>query len=63
VELVPNLMLPDMESFPTADDAGELQRELFVLNSKMMELINQQTEFEKNEQAGLEVVTILNYLG
>mgnify|MGYP006987670028 CR=1 FL=1 len=56
-------MLPDMESFPTADDAGELQRELFVLNSKMMELINQQTEFEKNEQAGLEVVTTLNYLG
>ena len=55
VELVPNLALPEMQSFPTADDAGQLQRELFVLNSKLMELINQQAEFERNEHIGLEV--------
>ena len=55
VEILPNLMLPDQESFPTADEAGFLQRELFVTNSKIMQLINQQQEFETNEQRGMEV--------
>lgn len=58
VEILPNLMLPDQESFPTADDAGTLQRELFVTNSKIMQLINQQEEFEGNEQRGMEVSLI-----
>lgn len=55
VEILPNLMLPDQESFPTADDAGTLQRELFLTNSKIMQLINQQEEFEGNERRGMEV--------
>ena len=55
VEILPNLMLPDQESFPTVDEAGTLQRELFVTNSKIMQLINQQEEFESNEQRGMEV--------
>lgn len=55
VELLPNLMMPDQESFPTADDAGTLQRELFLTNSKLMQLINQQEEFEANEQRGMDV--------
>lgn len=54
VEVLPNLMLPDQESFPTSEDAGTLTRELFVTNSKLMQLINQQQEFEGNEQRGLE---------
>lgn len=49
-------MLPDQDSFPTRDEAGTLHRELFVTNSKLMELINQQQEFEEKEQQGLEVV-------
>lgn len=55
IELIPNLMLPEFSSFPTADDADKLQRHLFVVNSKFMQLINQQTEFEQKEQLGLEV--------
>lgn len=55
VELIPNLMLPEFSSFPTADDADRLQRNLFVVNSKFMQLINQQAEFEHKEQQGLEV--------
>lgn len=55
VELIPNLMLPEFASFPTADDADRLQRHLFVVNSKFMQLINQQAEFEQKEQQGLEV--------
>ncbi len=54
VELIPNLMLPEFTSLPTADEADKLQRALFVTNSKFMEVINQQTEFEKREQEGLE---------
>lgn len=53
--MLPNLMLPDQESFPTSDDAGTLQRELFLTNSKIMQLINQQQEFEENEQRGMQV--------
>ncbi len=56
IEVIPNLMLPDQETFPTADDADKLQRALFVTNSKMMELINQHVEFEHSEHAGMEVV-------
>ena len=48
-------MLPEFESFPTADDANKLQRTLFTVNSKFMSLINQQADFEKKEQEGLEV--------
>lgn len=55
VELIPNLMLPEFKTFPTADDANKLQRHLFTVNSKFMGLINQQAEFEKKEQEGLEV--------
>lgn len=55
LELIPNLMLPEFSSFPTADDADKLQRHLFVVNSKFMQLINQQSEFEQKEQLGLEV--------
>ena len=55
IELIPNLMLPEFSSFPTADDADRLQRNLFVVNSKFMQLMNQQTEFEEKEQQGLEV--------
>ena len=55
LEIIPNLMLPEFSSFPTADDADKLQRHLFVVNSKFMQLINQQTEFEQKEQLGLEV--------
>ena len=47
-------MLPDQESLPTADDADQLQRALFVTNSKFMEVINQQTDFERKEQEGIE---------
>ena len=47
-------MLPDQESLPTADDADKLQRALFVANSKFMEVINQQTDFERKEQEGVE---------
>lgn len=54
MELIPNLMLPDQETFPTSEDADELQRALFVANSKFMELINLQTEFEGKEQEGLQ---------
>ena len=54
VELLQNLMLPGQESFPTSDDAGTLTRELFLANSKIMELINQQQEFANNEQRGTE---------
>lgn len=54
VEVLPNLMLPDQLSFPTSDDAGSLVRELFVTNSKIMQLINQQQEFQSNEQKGIE---------
>lgn len=54
VELIPNLMILDQESFPTKDDADTLARALFVANSKFMELINLQTEFEKREQEGLD---------
>jgi hypothetical protein len=57
VELIPNLMLPEFKSFPTADDADRLQRHLFVVNSKFLQLINQQTEFEHKEQQGLEVTS------
>ena len=59
LEIIPNLMLPDQETFPTLDEAGKLHRELFVTNSKLMELINQQTEFERQEQQGMEVETSL----
>ena len=55
VELIPNLMLPDQESFPTSDDADKLHRSLFITNSKMMELINQQIEFENSENEGMRV--------
>lgn len=55
VEILPNLMLPDQESFPTTDDAKTLERELFLTNSKLMQLINQQEEFAENEQRGVEV--------
>ena len=48
-------MLPDQETFPTQDEAGKLHRELFVTNSKLMELINQQTEFDAQERKGMEV--------
>jgi hypothetical protein len=55
IEVIPNLMLPDQETFPTAEDGDKLQRALFVTNSKMMELINQHVEFEQSEHAGMEV--------
>jgi hypothetical protein len=55
IEIIPNLMLPDQETFPTADDGDKLQRALFVTNSKMMELINQHVEFEHSEHVGMEV--------
>jgi hypothetical protein len=55
VELIPNLMLPEFKTFPTAEDANTLQRHLFTVNSKFMGLINQQAEFEHKEQEGLEV--------
>lgn len=55
VEIIPNLMLPDQETFPTADDGEKLQRALFVTNSKMMELNNQHVEFERSEHVGMEV--------
>lgn len=54
VEFLPNLILPDQESFPTANEAGEVHRELFTTNSKLMELINQYHEFEADEQRGIE---------
>lgn len=54
VEFLPNLIMPDQESFPTANEAGSLERELFVTNSKIMELLNQHKEFEDNEQQGIE---------
>lgn len=46
------LTLPDQETFPTKDDAEDLQYQLFQTNSKLMELINQHIEFESNEQKG-----------
>lgn len=55
IELIPNLMLPEFKTFPTAEDANTLQRHLFTVNSKFMGLINQQAEFEHKEQEGLEV--------
>jgi emp24/gp25L/p24 family/GOLD len=54
VEVLPNLMLPDQESFPSVEDAGTLTRELFLTNSRIMQLINQHQEFEDNERRGLE---------
>lgn len=54
VEIIPNLMLPDQESFPTKGDADRLQRELFVTNSKLLELIGQQIEFKRNEEEGMQ---------
>lgn len=54
VELIPNLMIKGQESFPTKEDADELQRALFVTNSKFMEVTNQHVEFEKKEEEGLE---------
>ncbi len=47
-------MLPDQESFPTKEDAEDLQYSLFKTNSKLMELINQHSEFEQEEQKGYE---------
>ena len=58
LELIPNLMLPEFKSFPTAEDANTLQRHLFTVNSKFMGLINQQAEFEHKEQEGLEVADL-----
>jgi hypothetical protein len=54
VELIPNLMVKGQESFPTKEDSDELQRALFVANSKFMEVTNQHSEFEKKEEEGLE---------
>lgn len=54
VELIPNLVLPDQSTIPSADDADMLQRNLFVTNSRFMELINEQKDFEQKEQEGLE---------
>lgn len=54
VELIPNLMVKGQESFPTKDDSDELQRALFVANSKFMEVTNQHAEFERREEEGLE---------
>lgn len=54
VELIPNLMLPEFNYIPTSEDADKLQRALFVTNSKFMEVINQQSDFERREQEGLE---------
>lgn len=47
-------MLPDQETLPTADDADQLQRALYLTNSKFYEVINQQTDFEKKEQEGFD---------
>lgn len=54
VELVPNLMLPDQNTIPTSDEADRLQTALFSTNSKFMEIINLQYEFEKSEEKGFE---------
>lgn len=54
VEAIPNLVLPDQESFPTKEDAEDLQYALFKTNSKLMELINQHVEFGFEEQKGHE---------
>lgn len=54
VEFMPNLMLPNQSSFPTANEAGTLHRELFITNSKIMDLLNQHRQFEADEQRGTE---------
>ena len=58
IELIPNLMLPEYHTFPTADDADRLKTNLMIVNSKFMKLINQQAEFEQKEQEGLEVLSL-----
>ena len=54
VEVIPSLTLPDQDTFPTKDDAEDLQYQLFKTNSKLLELINQHVEFEAHEQKGHE---------
>ena len=51
MQIIPNLTPPDQTSIPTADDADEVIRGLFVTNSKFLEMENQQREFETIEQA------------
>lgn len=46
-------MMPDQEAIPTASDSGDLQRSLFVVNSKIMELTNLQNTFEQQEAQSL----------
>jgi hypothetical protein len=55
VELIPNLMAADQKTIPSSEEGDKLVSALFHTNSKFLELINQQTEFEHKEQEGLNV--------
>ncbi len=48
-------MAVDQKSIPSSEEGDKLVSKLFHTNSKFLELINQQTEFEQKEQEGLNV--------
>ena len=48
-------MLADQKTIPSSEEGDRLVAALFHTNSKFLELINQQTEFEHREQEGLNV--------
>ena len=43
-------MLPEVSELPSKKDGDELNRALFMTNSKMLELIADHKSFEKEEQ-------------